>query len=71
MGPSLTLLGSLFAWDASVGSISAAAEITPAFEGVVAATVGEEATGAPSALRFLESLEMGLMSCAESVSVVE
>ena len=77
MGPSLTLLGSLFAWEASVGSISAAAEMTPPeFEGVVAAAVaavvdGEATTGVPSALRFLDSLEMGLMSCAERVSVVE
>ena len=46
----------------------AAAEITFVFAGTlgVAGIAGE-----PSALRFLESLEIGLMSCAERVSVVE
>ena len=77
MGPSLTLLGSLFAWLASVGLISAAAEMTPVDLAAAAAAAGVEAivdgeAGDPSAFRFLESgCETGLMSAAERVSVVE
>ena len=67
VGPSLTLLGSFLAWLARVGSIFAAAEMTFVFAGMVG-VVG--VTGVPSALRFLESFDMGLMSCAERVSVV-
>ena len=71
-GPSLTLLGSRRAWVASAGSMSAAAEMTL----VLADTrdVDDDAVGRagdPSALRFFESLEMGLMSLARRVSVVE
>lgn len=67
-GPSLTLLGSFFAWLASVGSIFAAAEITFVLAGIGGVVA---APGGPSALRFLESFDIGLMSCAERVSVVE
>lgn len=67
-GPSLTLLGSLRAWLASVGLISAAAEMTPALGG----TAWDGMPGAASALRLRESalLEMGLISLADTVSVV-
>ena len=65
IGPSLTLLGSLFAWLASVGSMLAAAEITPEFMGALGS---DGVAGLPSAFLFL-SLEMGLRSCAERVSV--
>lgn len=68
VGPSLTLEGSVRAWLASAGLISAAAEMTLEFVG----GWGEEEPGIPSALRFRESLlEMGLMSFAVRVSVVE
>ena len=48
--------------------MSAAAEMTFDLAGSVG-VVG--VPGVPSALRFLDSLEMGLMSCADKVSVVE
>ena len=68
VGPSLTLLGSFLAWLASVGSIFAAAEITLVLAGIVG-VAGD--TGVPSAFRFFASFEMGLISCAARVSVVE
>lgn len=68
VGPSLTLLGSFLAWLARSGSMSAAAEMTFDLAGSVG-VVG--VPGVQSALRFLDSLEMGLMSCADTVSVVE
>ena len=58
-GPSLTLLGSFFAWLASVGSMLAAADITLLLVGIDE-TLG--VPGGPSALRFFESLEIALMS---------
>jgi len=68
-GPSLTLLGSFRAWLASAGLISAAAEITLEFAG---RDCGDGVPGIPSALRFRASLlEIGLMSLAVRVSVVE
>lgn len=67
VGPSLTLLGSRFAWLASAGLMSAAAEMTLVLVGMVG-VLG--VPGVPSALRFLESVAVGLMSWAESVSVV-
>ena len=67
MGPSLTLLGSFLAWLASVGSMFAAAEMTFVFVGMDVI----DAPGGPSALRFLESFDIGLMSCADRVSVFE
>lgn len=67
VGPSLTLLGSFFAWLARAGSISAAAEMTLALIGIDGA-IG--VPGAPSAFRFLDSFAIGLMSFAERVSVV-
>lgn len=69
-GPSLTLLGSLRAWSARVGLISAAAEMIPVCCGVD--DCDEGVPGVPSALRFRESapLEIGLISLADNVSVV-
>lgn len=68
VGPSLTLEGSVRAWLASAGLISAAAEITLEFAG----GCGEEVPGIASALRFRESLlEIGLMSFVVKVSVFE
>lgn len=67
IGPSLTLLGSLRTWVANAGLMSAAAEMTLEFtgsDGVVGVL------GVPSAFRFLESFEIGLMSLADKVSVV-
>lgn len=59
IGPSLTLLGSFFAWLASAGLMSAAAEITFEFTGVVVIVgVPKE----PSAFRFFESTETGFIS---------
>lgn len=58
-GPSLTLLGSFFAWLARAGLMSAAADMTPEVAGAVG-VVG--VTGEPSALRFFESFEIGLIS---------
>ena len=46
----------------------AAAEITFVLAGLVGVA---GVTGVPSALRFLDSLDMGLMSCDERVSVFE
>ena len=66
-GPSLTLLGSCLAWLASAGSTFAAADMTFVFDG---GFESEDARGIPSALRFLESPDMGLISFAERVSVV-
>lgn len=71
VGPSLTLLGSLFAWLASAGLISAAAEMIFVF--VVGAVGVLGVPGVPSALRFLESLLLlvvGFISWAERVSLV-
>lgn len=67
VGPSLTLLGSFFAWLANAGSISAAAEMTFEFVGIIGPA---GAPDMPSALRFL-SFDSGLISWAERVSVVE
>lgn len=67
VGPSLTLLGSCLAWLANVGSTFAAADMTLGFGGEAGS---EAAPGPASALRFLESPVMGLMSFAETVSVV-
>lgn len=67
VGPSLTLLGSLRACVANAGLMSAAAEMTLEFagnDGVVGVP------GVPSAFRFLESFDIGLMSLADNVSVV-
>src|ERR1700719_2172540 len=71
-GPSLTLLGSLRAWFASAGLISAAAEMMLELTGLVASVCADGVPGVPSALRLRESplLEMGLMSFAFKVSVV-
>lgn len=68
VGPSLTLLGSFLAWLARSGFMSAAADITFDLAGN-AGVVG--VPGVPSALRFLESVEIGLMSWADNVSVFE
>lgn len=69
-GPSLTLLGSLRAWLASAGLMSAAAEITLGCGG--AGEGDAELPDVPSALRLRESLpEMGRMSLAVKVSTVE
>ena len=45
----------------------AAAEMTFVFAGMD----GVDAPGGPSALRFLESFDIGLISCADKVSVFE
>lgn len=66
MGPSPALLGSLRAWVARAGLISAAAEITLELAGSVC---GDTEPDSPSALRFRVSM-MGLMSFAVRVSVV-
>lgn len=58
VGPSLTLLGSFFAWLAKAGSISAAADMTFEFVGIVGPA---GVPGMPSALRFL-SFDSGLIS---------
>src|SRR5205809_7042997 len=63
--PSLTLLGSSLACEASARLIFAAAEITFEFG---AGEAGKGVAGLPSALRF-RSL-MGYISCAFKVSVV-
>lgn len=68
VGPSLTLLGSFLAWLARAGLMSAAAEMTFELTGTIG-VVG--VPGVPSALRFFDSLDNGLMSCADKVSVVE
>ena len=68
VGPSLTLLGSFLAWLANSGSTFAAAEMTLGYD---CGTGAMGVPGVPSALRFLESLEIGRMSLADSVSVEE
>lgn len=70
-GPSLTLLGSLRAWLASVGLISAAAEIILVFCGT-AWEEEDDVPGVSSAFRLREStlFEIGLISLAFNVSVV-
>jgi len=67
IGPSLTLLGSFLAWLAKAGSTFAAADMTFGFVGGAGV---EDIPGVPSAFRFRESVGKGLMSLAESVSVV-
>lgn len=70
-GPSLTLLGSLRAWLARAGLMSAAAEMTLEWAGAEAGACADGVPGVPSALRLRESLlEMGLRSLAVRVSVV-
>ena len=70
-GPSLTLLGSLRAWLASAGLISAAAEITLECGGCGAGDCDVEVPELASALRLRESLpEMGLMSLEVRFSTV-
>jgi len=60
-GPSLTLLGSFLAWLASAGSILAAAEIMFEFGGGIVGNVGVPGVD-PSAFRFLDSFDIGLIS---------
>ena len=68
-GPSPTLLGSRFAWLARSGSMLAAAEMTPVCDCVGVELPEDGVAASASALRLRESPK-GLMSCAESVSVV-